>query len=667
MASASRRSRRVARRQAGVISQGLNREPDFRVMLLCNAGVGQRRRYPSFEGDRGAEGVGSPSKPGMRHAASLSQIPPQLDGGWPGSASRSPRPHEVYTAAVAELAEADALRTPPPKLKSAADCGSGAAPGGGGGSAPGSRPGSPLRRARSNLAPGSLSPILCHSAPVSPKTSILVNGGAAKHMLFKEHTCSSLRPSDDASASAGGATACADRVPHSRRAFSMPGSQQLQLLAMHQAAEQQVQQLAQQQQQQAQHGGGCGGGGGGGQVSSLAARVPAFSCPPLDVSGQPEGSGASPGVGALGLFDVPTPDSLSPNSGCTVASIESPHQPTASRFAPEGRAGSLSAAAAATAAAASHSLRPRPPGSTGSGGGGSSSSTPHSCGALSGAGGAPLPHPLQLTRKLSTKSSAICMPLLPESSSSAVAALPGCGSPVPTVPGDGTPGGSFRRRRSYNRVPALAGLHMAHLVPGSDCSSPNSPTAAVALGGGPSGGPPLRGGALQLQLQHQGGGGAFGSSGLSSCSTAFTVGSAGSVGTSCAAEDGSALGPGPGQLQQALAGCGLVGGGVPYGSLPANRPSSARSRAVLTLVEAVRSKDEATLGSKLEYLAGPSGAVAGINDRHPLTGRTALAEATQLNSLPMARRLLACGASPRVAHATAGPPLLQAAACGRRP
>jgi hypothetical protein len=91
MASASRRSRRVARRQAGVISQGLNREPDFRVMLLCNAGVGQRRRYPSFEGDRGAEGVGSPSKPGMRHAASLSQIPPQLDGGWPGSASRSPR------------------------------------------------------------------------------------------------------------------------------------------------------------------------------------------------------------------------------------------------------------------------------------------------------------------------------------------------------------------------------------------------------------------------------------------------------------------------------------------------------------------------------------------------------------------------------------------------
>ena len=76
------------------------------------------------------------------------------------------------------------------------------------------------------------------------------------------------------------------------------------------------------------------------------------------------------------------------------------------------------------------------------------------------------------------------------------------------------------------------------------------------------------------------------------------------------------------------------------------------------------SQDEATLGAKLEYLAGPSGAVAGINDRHPVTGRTALAEATQLNSLAMARRLLTCGASPCVAHATAGPPLLQAAACG---
>jgi hypothetical protein len=62
-------------------------------------------------------------------------------------------------------------------------------------------------------------------------------------------------------------------------------------------------------------------GGGSGGVSSLAARVPAFSCPPLDVSGQGEGgSAASPSVGGL-FMDSMTPDSLSPNSGCTVVRI----------------------------------------------------------------------------------------------------------------------------------------------------------------------------------------------------------------------------------------------------------------------------------------------------------------------------------------------------------
>jgi hypothetical protein len=55
-------------------------------------------------------------------------------------------------------------------------------------------------------------------------------------------------------------------------------------------------------------------------VSSLAARVPAFSCPPLDVTAAAEGGSVpSPGVGGLGL-DSFTPDSLSPNSGCTVVS-----------------------------------------------------------------------------------------------------------------------------------------------------------------------------------------------------------------------------------------------------------------------------------------------------------------------------------------------------------
>jgi hypothetical protein len=401
---------------------------------------------------------------------------------------------------------------------------------------------------------------------------------------------------------------------------------------------------------------------------------------------------------------APAPPPTSPPQ----ASVDSPHQPTASRFATEGRGAT---------ALASHSLRPRPPGSTGSGGGGggcgSTGSTPHSCGATFGG---PLPHPLQLSRKLSTKAGAAGMPLLPEVGSPSVGGglvvPPGCGSPVPTVPGDGTPGGSFRRRRSYNRVPALAGLHMAHLTLGSDaCSSPNSPTSAVALGSSL----PFRSGGGGIGVGPPGAAGPHGaagagstmwggSSGLSSCSTGFTVGSAGSNAGSLAAGGDDAFGAG------ATFGGALPGGGGGYCGVQASRPSSARSKAVQTLVEAVRSKvrragescrhgrasppclhcppsntancsrrpthelpanpsspfpqDEATLGSKLEYLAGPSGAVAGINDRHPVTGRTALAEATQLNSLPMARRLLACGASPCVGHVTAGPPLLQAAACG---
>lgn len=70
-------------------------------------------------------------------------------------------------------------------------------------------------------------------------------------------------------------------------------------------------------------------------------------------------------------------------------------------------------------------------------------------------------------------------------------------------------------------------------------------------------------------------------------------------------------------------------------------------------------QDEKNLDAQLDYLAGPGGFIAGINDTHPVTSRTALAEATQLNSVAMARRLLACGANPRVGH-----PLLLAAACG---
>jgi hypothetical protein len=54
----------------------------------------------------------------------------------------------------------------------------------------------------------------------------------------------------------------------------------------------------------------------------------------------------------------------------------------------------------------------------------------------------------------------------------------------------------------------------------------------------------------------------------------------------------------------------------------------------------------------------------GLNDKHMVTGKTALHEAVMLNSLPMVQHLLAAGADPNVGHGTQGPPLLHAAAWG---
>jgi hypothetical protein len=105
---------------------------------------------------------------------------------------------------------------------------------------------------------------------------------------------------------------------------------------------------------------------------------------------------------------------------------------------------------------------------------------------------------------------------------------------------------------------------------------------------------------------------------------------------------------------------GTLGGGVVGG-----RPTSARTKAVQMLVESVRSRDDGQLQDTLAYLVMPnSSVVAGLNDRHPITGRSALHEAVQLNSLPAVQRLLAAGSNPNVGHPQAGTPLLHAAACG---
>eukprot|EP00873_Tetraselmis_striata_P023812 jgi/Tetstr1/444076/TSEL_003316.t1 len=92
---------------------------------------------------------------------------------------------------------------------------------------------------------------------------------------------------------------------------------------------------------------------------------------------------------------------------------------------------------------------------------------------------------------------------------------------------------------------------------------------------------------------------------------------------------------------------------------PASRPAQ-------FLVDAVRSKDDGRLGAVIGNLRGgsPRGPVIGINDRHPVTGRTALHEAVALGRLSLVTALLGAGADTEVGHATQGAPLLHAAAWG---
>lgn len=49
--------------------------------------------------------------------------------------------------------------------------------------------------------------------------------------------------------------------------------------------------------------------------------------------------------------------------------------------------------------------------------------------------------------------------------------------------------------------------------------------------------------------------------------------------------------------------------------------------------------------------ATPFFVTAGLDERHMVTGRTALHEAVALNNIPMARMLLKAGANPNVANA----------------
>ncbi|KAG2431793.1 hypothetical protein HXX76_009288 [Chlamydomonas incerta] len=94
------------------------------------------------------------------------------------------------------------------------------------------------------------------------------------------------------------------------------------------------------------------------------------------------------------------------------------------------------------------------------------------------------------------------------------------------------------------------------------------------------------------------------------------------------------------------------------------RNSSARSRPVAVLVDAVRTKDDDKLREAIEALRGPQGNILGLNDRHHVTCRTPLHEAAMSNCTSMVALLLAAGAEPNIPHPTQGPPLLHCAAFG---
>lgn len=80
--------------------------------------------------------------------------------------------------------------------------------------------------------------------------------------------------------------------------------------------------------------------------------------------------------------------------------------------------------------------------------------------------------------------------------------------------------------------------------------------------------------------------------------------------------------------------------------------------------DAVRLCNAEHLAHVLAQLCAPDTRVPGLNDRHPLSGRTPLSEAVACGHLPVVSFLLSRGANPGLAHEGAGPPLLHAAAGG---
>ncbi|GLI59656.1 hypothetical protein VaNZ11_001592 [Volvox africanus] len=107
-------------------------------------------------------------------------------------------------------------------------------------------------------------------------------------------------------------------------------------------------------------------------------------------------------------------------------------------------------------------------------------------------------------------------------------------------------------------------------------------------------------------------------------------------------------------------------GSQPGTPTSASRPGSGRGtrQPVVMLVDAVRTKDEGKLADALEALRGQNGVPLGLNERHPITGRTPLHEAAMTSSTGMVALLLQAGADPNLGHDTQGPPLLHSAAFG---
>ncbi|KAG2454465.1 hypothetical protein HYH02_001484 [Chlamydomonas schloesseri] len=573
---------------------------------------------------------------------------------------RSPRPAEVYHAAMAELTEGDGRGLTKIKIS---------------GASPANSPG--RRRATTTLASGNT----LH--PLSPRTvSILDHPGssAAGLSVTGSGLSSSLRP---ATTSGGGAAVLLSGTASSR---TLGG-------AFEEAAA-----AAGQRVVSAMDATGLGSGG----VSTPPRKV---TSAPDSQSMQAQLRGSNPwrpsGGGAADLLAglMPTPPSQPPpaasppraslmsvNGGLASASAVAAAASAVALGSSPGRGGGLPPAAPSppqaqqqlvpippmpfgasplgsglhvNASPPPHGLPPAGPGQAAmlAAGGGSgrerrnSASSTDSPGVYDSPMGGPTPPNLASLRVATMGRTG--SPLSPQPSTPGSTGGPGGGGGgggAGSLPHTPTTGCSSLKPRPPGEAPLVsrASRKFSHLA--------NSPAAGAAAGG--AAGTPLSGPASGRHLHLHTGSGIPEEFVMAQRSN--SIGGTGDRGLTSTHSFAANL-----LYNNFMAGNGSQPGTPVSNSRPGSgRNSSARSRPVAVLVDAVRTKDDDKLREAIEALRGPQGNILGLNDRHHVTCRTPLHEAAMSNCTSMVALLLAAGADPNIPHPTQGPPLLHCAAFG---